>query len=71
MTKKGTQPENIEQDFLNPEEYHFSGSGEYVPVTVKARSMDEAVEEWKKVRVPVQESTPAPEDSLQDKSVVE
>lgn len=71
MSKKNTE-HTIEQDFLKPEEYHFSGGGEYVPVTVKASSMDEAIEEWEKVRVPVvQESTAAPGDSLQDKSVVE
>ena len=35
------------------EEYFFSGGAEFVPVTVKAKSREEAEEKWKQVRVPV------------------
>lgn len=34
-------------------EYHFAGSGEYIPVTIKASSIDEATKKWEEVRVAV------------------
>ena len=41
------------------EEYHFAGGGEYVPITVRASSYEEALGEWEKVRKPA--GTPAAE----------
>lgn len=35
-------------------EYHFSGSGEYVPMTVKAASYEEALKKWEKERTKVE-----------------
>jgi len=31
-------------------EYHFSGSTEYIPQTVKARTLEEAHREWERTR---------------------
>jgi hypothetical protein len=51
------KPEEIkrktEQQTEQPtEEYHFSGGGEYEPMTIRATSIEEATEEWEKVRKP-------------------
>ena len=34
-------------------EYHYAGSGEYLPQTVHARNKTEAEAEWEKTRKPV------------------
>ena len=34
-------------------EYHFAGSGEYLPQTVHARNKTEAEAEWEKTRKPL------------------
>lgn len=36
------------------EEFHFSGGGEYEPLSVKARSREEAEEIWQKERKKVE-----------------
>ncbi len=35
------------------EDYHFAGSGEYIPQTVRAKSRQAAEEEWRRTRKPV------------------
>lgn len=35
------------------EEFHFSGSGEYEPQTIRARTREEAEQEWQRTRVPI------------------
>lgn len=37
-------------------EFHFSGSGEYQPMTIKARTQEEAIERWEKERIKVESS---------------
>lgn len=46
--QKGSPPQGRE------EEYHFSGSGEYKPVTVRAKSREEAEAKWREVREKVE-----------------
>lgn len=36
------------------QEFHFSGSGEYEPTTIKAHSQEEALAEWETVRKKVE-----------------
>lgn len=36
---------------VGKETFNFSGEGEYVPMNIEAASYDEAVKEWRKVRV--------------------
>ncbi len=38
------------------EEYHFAGAGEYMPLTILAKSRDQAEECWRKQRVKVEPS---------------
>lgn len=44
----------------NEEEYHFSGGGEYKPITIRASSPAEAEEKWKKERTKVEQTTTPP-----------
>jgi hypothetical protein len=37
-------------------EYHFGGSGEFIPQAIKASSIQEATAEWLKTRKPVNKS---------------
>ncbi len=57
----------------NKREYHFAGSGIYLPCNVVADSLQEATKEWEAVRVPVagatkEEPTVISEDLLDDKT---
>ena len=36
------------------QEFHFSGSGEYIPQTIRASSREEAEKEWLETRVKVE-----------------
>lgn len=52
------------------EEFFFSGSGEFVPMTIVAANTAEATARWEKERKPATASTPAPAAEpadLQDK----
>lgn len=35
------------------EEFHFAGSGEYEPITIKAATIEEATAEWERKRTPI------------------
>ena len=42
------------------EEYHFSGSGEYLPLTIRARDREEAEAIWRQQRIKVELSQALP-----------
>lgn len=54
------------------EEFFFSGSGEFVPMTIVAANITEATTRWEKERKPATASAPAPaaepEELLTDKN---
>ncbi|GIW70362.1 MAG: hypothetical protein KatS3mg101_1109 [Patescibacteria group bacterium] len=37
------------------QEYHFSGGGEYEPMTIKAHSYEEALAKWEQIRKKVEQ----------------
>jgi hypothetical protein len=49
--KQIAESENKGEELL--EEYHFSGGLEYEPLTVKARSREEAEEIWRQKRIKI------------------
>jgi hypothetical protein len=40
---------------MDLQEFHFSGSGEYIPQTIRASSREDAEKEWLETRVKVKE----------------
>lgn len=54
MKTDTSKPNTIEEDFVvTPNEYLFSGGGEFEPITIKASSLAEATEKWEQTRVAV------------------
>ena len=50
------QKEYKTKDISAPlEDYHFSGGGEYEPITIKARDRDEAEKIWREQRKKVEQ----------------
>ena len=54
-SKNKDMASSVEQVEIKKEiehEFHFSGGGEYFPMTVKASSQERATEVWQQKRVP-------------------
>lgn len=56
MLKNYKNKQIAESENRELEEFHFSGGGEYEPLTVKARSREEAEEFWQKERKKVEKT---------------
>ena len=52
MAKEKNNEENLEEAKVESpkESFHFSGMLKYVPITIKAKDLDEASEIWEKKR---------------------
>jgi len=53
ITNKAMQPEEVKNKSSAKEIFHFSGSGEYEPVSIEAENREEAERKWEKVRVKI------------------
>lgn len=50
IRNKAIQPEEVEKKSAAKEIFHFSGSGEYEPVSIEASDREEAEKKWEKIR---------------------
>ena len=53
ITNKAMQPDKVNTKTVVKETFHFSGSGEYEPVSIEAENREEAERKWEEIRVKI------------------
>lgn len=50
ITNKAMQPDKAKTKAIVKETFHFSGSGEYKPVSIEAENREKAEEKWEGIK---------------------